>query len=207
MSERWFLGIGRDGMKSRGNAAKIRGVIKGQSSHMDQRPLERFEELIHLAPSKLDFFDEQTISLRKQLSALEIYRKLTDPLPWIFRLLIRLRDALGRPFGLKPIRGFGQSTPYMKDGVRYLDFFEVKSLEEKQLHLLATDHHLAVLLSIQTVDAQRGSEITVTARVSCKNLIGHLYMQPVRVVHRWITRHMLEQLKKSTEADATSDSS
>ncbi len=142
----------------------------------------------------LDYFDEQSVILDHQLTPFEVYKQMTSNPPSLVRGLFRFRDLLGYPFGIRPIEGFGSASKYMRDGVEYVDFFELVSSDDQSLRLASSDHHLDVLIDIRTGVVETGHQVKLTARVKCKNRIGLLYMLPVRPIHRLLVRYMLQKL-------------
>lgn len=142
----------------------------------------------------LDYFDEQSTILDYQLAPFEVYERITSNPPRLVRGLFRFRDLLGYPFGIRPIQGFDSTRKSVRDGVEYVDFFELVSSDDQSLKLASSDHHLDVLINIQTGAVETGHQVKLTARVKCKNRIGLLYMLPVRPIHRLLVRYMLQKL-------------
>ncbi|KKJ78525.1 hypothetical protein WH95_03590 [Kiloniella litopenaei] len=145
-----------------------------------------------LAPrEKLNFYDTQSATLSREITALEAWRIISsNPAP-LMKFAFRLRDRISGWFGIKPIKGFsGQLPENLRVGER-LDFFMVEHLAPDILTLTARDKHLDVMTCITTDK----TTLTVTSSVRTHNLLGRLYMIPVATAHRLIVRADLKRIK------------
>jgi len=78
-----------------------------------------------------------------------------------------------------------------------LDFFDVEKISENELLLQSSDRHLVVSVSLRlTPMSGEISKISVTTLVYVYNILGVIYMLPVRLVHGVIVRKMLKRVVK-----------
>lgn len=110
---------------------------------------------------------------------------------WWFRLLLKSRDLLVAPFGVKSsdtLRAEMQAS-----GKAHIDFFPVLSRSEQELVLGENDRHLnfkaSVLLRALADDA--GHELVATTVVHCNNSFGHFYLFVIGPFHRLVVRSNL----------------
>ncbi|MDR1118339.1 MAG: DUF2867 domain-containing protein [Bifidobacteriaceae bacterium] len=111
-----------------------------------------------------------------------------DPVEWahavismppVLKALLRVRDALAGPFGLKT---------NMEGHMPYTGFPLIDQGPEEVVLGMA-DSHLDFLVGI-TTDAGR---VTVTTVLRINNPLGRAYWSVVRCFHPWLTRAMLRQ--------------
>lgn len=140
--------------------------------------------------TKPDYYSQQRADLPPNRTIPEIYRSSTTTSAWWLTASFWLRDTLGRPFGLKPITGFGGDT-ILTEG-EHAHFFTVLEVSDHRLLVAAEDHHLRV-----EVDLARPTPgeplVTLTTQVWNKNWVGRLYMLPVGLVHPAICRALLRK--------------
>lgn len=154
----------------------------------------RYDFLERMPANELDYFDRQSIDLDRELTPIEAYEQITRHPSRLVQGLFTARDILGYPLGIRPIKGFGAAQRQERDGIEYLDFFELISCDQKSLKLAASDHHLDVLIDIQTSTNDDRHTVSIEARVKCKNGVGRIYMIPVRPIHRLLVKSMLKKL-------------
>lgn len=159
-------------------------------SDMESKPAELAPKLI-AAEQELDFLDQQSVTLARQVTAVEVWRLImAQPMP-LMRLAFQIRDAVATKFGVKRIGGFSGRVP---DSVRVgemLDFFLVEEVSPQMLVLTERDRHLDVMTCV-TVD---GQDVSITSSVKTHNWFGRLYMIPVRPVHKRIVARNLRALR------------
>lgn len=144
------------------------------------------------ATERLDYFDDQVVTLDHSLSPLDVWNRLMRRPQPVLKLAFRIRDAISSWFGVKKIGGFtGTAFDTVQVGDR-LDFFVVEYADPTCLALSERDRHLDVLTCIST----QGPRVHVTSSVIVHNWFGHLYMIPVGIAHKWIVRGMLRHLKR-----------
>ena len=147
-----------------------------------------------LAPAaELDFFDQQSVRLPKDLSALEAWISvISHPGPFL-KMAFSIRDAVSALFGVKRIGGFTGQYPETGEVGEMLDFFLVEHVSPDVLTLTARDRHLDVITCI-SVSRQM---LTITSSVKTHNRFGRIYMLPVAPVHRLIVRGDLKRLGRA----------
>ncbi len=141
----------------------------------------------------LDFFDTQSVRLRRPISPLEGWRiVMSHPMP-ILKFAFRVRDGISSLFGVKKIQGFSGVVPETVVAGQMLDFFLVEHISSDILTLTARDRHLDVMMCISTLD----NKLTITASVKTHNAFGRVYMIPVAPAHKLIVRKNLRQIMQS----------
>ena len=112
---------------------------------------------------------------------------------WVVTLL-RLRNTLVRPFGLKtaPPTPAPPALPALQPGA-VIGIFRVFARGEGEIILGDNDQHLDFRVGIlcQAEDGQ--TAVTVSTIVSFHNWLGRLYFVPVRPFHRLIVPALMRQ--------------
>ncbi|MDP9900751.1 DUF2867 domain-containing protein [Variovorax ginsengisoli] len=113
-----------------------------------------------------------------------------DP-SWWFRLLLKFRDVLVAPFGVKSsdtLRAEMQTS-----GKAHIDFFPVLSRSENELVLGENDRHLNFKASVlvRALANGKGRELVATTVVHCNNSFGHFYLFVIGPFHRLVVRSNL----------------
>jgi hypothetical protein len=103
---------------------------------------------------------------------------------WIDALL-RLRNVLVRPFGLKA-SGLGEPAPGGMIGL-----FPVISETPERLVAGFGDRHLDFRVVVDVETFPRGRQITATTLVKTHNLLGRAYLAVVLPFHRVVVRSLL----------------
>ena len=108
--------------------------------------------------------------------------------PWIARLL-RLRNAVVRPLGLKP----APDTSLPAD--RQIGFFPIVSSAPDRVVLGFDDRHLdfRIVIDVGNVSATE-SNVTATTLVKRNNLLGTVYLALVMPFHKRIVPALLERI-------------
>jgi hypothetical protein len=113
-----------------------------------------------------------------------------DP-SWWFRALLKSRDLLVAPFGVKSSNTLRAEV--QASGKAHIDFFPVLSRSEHELVLGENDQHLnfkaSVLVRALADDARR--ELVATTVVHCNNRFGHVYLFVIGPFHRLVVRSSL----------------
>jgi uncharacterized protein DUF2867 len=104
--------------------------------------------------------------------------------PWIDALL-RLRNALVRPFGLKT-SGLGEPASGGMIGL-----FPVISETPERLVAGFDDRHLDFRVVVDVTPSLPGHQVTATTLVKTHNLLGRAYLAVVLPFHRLIVRSLL----------------
>lgn len=117
---------------------------------------------------------------------------LGAPALW-FRVLIRCRDAMVKPFGVK-------TSAQIRDEVATssadrIDFFPVLARSTNELIVGESDIHLDFKTSIlrrRSALANR-DEVVATTVVHCHNRLGRFYIATIAPFHRLVIRYHLAQ--------------
>jgi hypothetical protein len=168
---------------------------------MKQRPIEtsapsksKVEKLLYGA----DFYDSWVVtSTNTSASALELFLISVSKTPKWVDICMSLRNSVVKAFGLKDLGGLGsfdknkKASDY-KPGER-VGIFTLIENEFDEVLLGDDDKHLKVVVSIhrQAANDQKSVEVTITTVVHTKNILGRLYMLPVKPMHRIIAPSML----------------
>jgi len=139
--------------------------------------------------------------VREDMSALKAYAGMTSYNPCWLRTAFGIRDRCCTLFGLQSIGGFSGTAPAsaIAPGNK-LDFFDVQKVSDEELVLSSSDKHLVVIVALNLAPAKDGKRtLSVTTTVKTHNLLGKLYMLPVKPAHGIIVRKMLDRLKRSTD--------
>jgi hypothetical protein len=106
---------------------------------------------------------------------------------WI-EALLRLRNAIVAPFGLKK-SGANEPAPGGMIGI-----FPVLSETPQRLVAGFNDHHLDFRVVVDVAPAEAGQQVTTTTLVLTHNLLGRAYLAIILPFHRLIARVMLRQV-------------
>lgn len=129
--------------------------------------------------------------------------------------LLRLRDLLVSPFGLKTAPML--ATPD-GPGDRRIGIFKVYEIHADEILMGEDDRHLDFRLSVRITDeagrtgarpgTQPGAQmVTLTTVVHCHNLLGRSYIMVIAPFHRAVVRSSLARAARAgwrSPADATS---
>lgn len=151
-------------------------------------------------PRQLDYLHTTGTGIKHGMSAWQVYAAMTDGIPAWLAWSFRIRDALSRPFGVAPIKGFSRHSPNDVPPVGgTADFFRVEAVFRDQLVLLSADTHLTVMVSIDITRSPNGSadRADITASVKNRNVFGKLYMLPVAPMHGVVVGRMLRNIGKA----------
>lgn len=145
-----------------------------------------------LAPrEQLDFFDYQSVTMRRPVSPLEAWNIIMDRPQPLLKAAFKVRDRISSFFGVKQIGGFsGAARQSVEVGDR-LDFFLVEEASPDCLVLTERDRHLDVMTCVST----RDHDLAITSSVKTHNGFGKAYMLPVAPAHKVIVRGMLRYLE------------
>ncbi len=115
---------------------------------------------------------------------------LSAPPRW-FRLLLAIRDAMVRPFGLKTSAAMREHLA--SSGVAHVDIFRVLSVTPCEVIFGEADRHLDFKLSIlvRPLDGGQGHEAVATTVVRCHNALGRFYLALILPGHVVVARSHL----------------
>ncbi len=128
------------------------------------------------------------------LTATEIYRAITRHTPGWVEGLMRLRNQVVQPFGLKNLGTLAAVPPGEAVPGRRMGLFEVVSSSPHELLLQDDDKHLLVQLSVlkQAHDATH-DKLTLSTVVHIHNTLGRVYMVFVGPAHKLIAPAVLRR--------------
>jgi len=111
---------------------------------------------------------------------------------WV-EALIRLRNAMSRPFGIRPVAPLGSVAARDPAAWRPGDgfgMFTIESIDDAELVLGIDDAHLDVRISF----LRRPASYLISSLVITHNRVGVAYMQPVRLVHPLLVILLMREL-------------
>ncbi|MGP1684275.1 MAG: DUF2867 domain-containing protein [Giesbergeria sp.] len=140
------------------------------------------------------------------LSALDHFIAVAKKTPqWVNACMVA-RNLVGQFFGLKDLGKLSdldmeKPTSSYQPGDRVGIFTMVENAFDEAL-IGDDDKHLNVVLSIHRKECAGGAQVvvTVTTVVHVKNLLGHLYMLPVKPMHRIIAPAVLAGMVRPAPA-------
>ncbi|WP_372826791.1 DUF2867 domain-containing protein [Polaromonas sp.] len=135
-----------------------------------------------------DFADAYEVLVpNSALTATEIYRGITRQTPGWVEGLMRLRNKVVQPLGLKDLGAMAMVPPGEAVPGQRMGLFEVVSVAPDELVLQDNDKHLVVQLSIlkQTHDSTH-DKLTLSTVVHIHNTLGRVYMAFVGPAHKLI---------------------
>ena len=106
---------------------------------------------------------------------------------WI-ELLLKLRNVLVAPFGLK------SSGADEKTKLDLIGIFPVVSETPERLVAGFNDHHLDFRVVIDVAARDTGQQVTATSLVLTHNALGRIYLAVIMPFHRLVVRTMLRQV-------------
>jgi hypothetical protein len=148
-----------------------------------------------------DLLDSYAVTLAPEASAdLTALTKalFNSPPAWI-RGLLRLRDRLMRPLGVKTTDEIRQAGAI--DGRDRIGFFPVFRRSPSEIILGEDDRHLDFRASVllQAGDGAGPRRLVVTTAVRCHNLLGRIYLSVIRPFHVLIVRSNLGRVLETPE--------
>ncbi|WP_315722964.1 MULTISPECIES: DUF2867 domain-containing protein [unclassified Bradyrhizobium] len=108
--------------------------------------------------------------------------------PWWMAALLKLRNGLVRPFGLKT-SGADARRPGPMIGM-----FPVIDETPAQLVLGFDDKHLDFRVLVDVVPLNSTSQVTATTLVQTHNALGRVYLAVITPFHRLVVKAMLRQI-------------
>lgn len=171
---------------------------------MNSRPVETEVPANSYIASKLagaDFVDSWSIvSDVMELSALEHFISAAKKTPGWVDMCMKVRNRIGRRIGLKDL-GMLSGVSDSKTGNEYkpgdrVGIFTVLEHTFDEALIGDKDKHLDVVLSIHRKELPDKIKVTITITtvVHVKNMLGHIYMLPVKPMHRLIAPAVLSTI-------------
>jgi hypothetical protein len=117
--------------------------------------------------------------------------------PLFLRVLLKIRDIIVRPFGLKT--GDGRALPeilYFEKG-SVLVYFHVWNRNTDTIVLEEKDKHLNFRIILQAVKCDNGEAVffKISTLVHFNNAFGKMYFAAIRPFHNNIMKYYIKQLK------------
>jgi hypothetical protein len=144
---------------------------------------------------RADFADAFSVDLPDAASqdAELIARHIFDHQPEWIAALLRLRDLLVRPFGLK------RAADFLVAGGDRISIFRVLGRYPNEIVLWDDDAHLNFRVSVlvQPPSEERSRRVIVTTLVFYNRLLGRAYIALIAPFHRMIVRGSLRQSQKT----------
>jgi hypothetical protein len=134
---------------------------------------------------KVDYIDSYRAIKSTDESMEEISNQIFKLPPWIIRLM-KIRDVIVRPFGLKTGKDFGFKDKNPKDY-----FFAKIAQTENELIMGETDRHLNFRVSV-LID-RLSSLIYLTTVVHYNNRLGKVYFFFIRPFHKIIVKSAMNR--------------
>lgn len=124
------------------------------------------------------------------LTAREAAERMFNRSPrWVI-LLVRLRDIVVTPFGLKT------SETARGDEIDKVGFFPVLSETPQRLLAGLNDNHLDFRVVIDVATEGAGQRVTATTIVLMHNWLGRIYLTLIKPFHRMVVRSMMKQINQ-----------
>ena len=132
------------------------------------------------------------------LSPVEIAERVLAATPGWAEALLRLRNALVKPFGVRAATALGARRPRpaggWKPGDRF-SIFRIETLDDAELVMGIDDIHLDVRISFLARRAGPASSYVVSSWVKTHNWLGRVYMWPVAPFHALIVNSMMRAVR------------
>lgn len=149
-------------------------------------------EGIKTALPKIDFTDTfSTTNHEDNLGRIASLVFATMP-KWV-QVLMKTRNTIVRIFGLKTEKPADFHADFKVGG--YIGFFQIFSIESKEIMLGADDKHLNFRVSIYNSDEEQFN-IKMSTLVQYNNLFGRVYMTIIKPFHHIVVKIMVKQAYK-----------
>lgn len=133
--------------------------------------------------AQINFCDNALFPLRTHgsITAEDLLLAFFTADPPFLRTLMRLRDALVRPFGLRvAVADQPNLAPPFRVGQK-IGLFQVLSIADAQIVIGQDDRHLDIRILLSLAGPER---FRLTTQVQINNLLGRLYLALVMPFHR-----------------------
>lgn len=172
--------------------ARSRSTTRVRRTGRSLGPTEpELTDLLRAHAGRIDFADAWAVTLLPgdSRSAADWAHAVLSPdsSPRMLTVLMRLRDALVRPFGIAGV-DVG-SLPHTG--------FPLLATGDDEVVLGLDDKHLDFRVGIRVLEASA----VVTTTVTLHHALGRLYWLPVRWFHPWAVRTLLRRVREVTPAD------
>lgn len=125
-------------------------------------------------------------------------RFLFSKAPPSMRMLLRARDLLVAPFGIKTadrLQALGSSRPSQRIGI-----FRIYDSNSSEIILGEDDKHLDFRLSVlcRSLDGSgSAAQVVISTVVKCHNMLGRAYIAVIAPFHRLIIRECMRRAARS----------
>ena len=121
----------------------------------------------------------KTIDARRQMTADALFDSMFCNFPWPVRMMLKLRDALVKPFGLKT-------------GATFRD--RIIERNDEEIIIGALDKHLNFWVSVYCSLSENGKQtVSVSTVVSFNNVLGRLYFAGIWVFHKLLANILFKR--------------
>ena len=132
------------------------------------------------------------------LAPVEIAERALSATPGWVEAMLRLRNALVKPFGVRAVTPLGARRPRPAKGWGPGDrfsIFRICSIDDTELVMGIDDSHLDVRISFLVRRAGEASTYVVSSWVKTHNWVGRVYMWPVAPFHAFIVIGMMRRVR------------
>ncbi len=123
------------------------------------------------------------------LTAREAAGRMLGRSPWWVDALMKLRDAIVMPLGLKTAKSVRH------DEIEKIGFFPLLNETPERVVAGFNDSHLDFRVVIDVAPEGSGQRVTATTIVLMHNWIGRTYLSIIKPFHRVVVRSMLKQVQ------------
>jgi hypothetical protein len=144
---------------------------------------------------KADYADAYRLRVPVEMSLEEITRQFLPTSPGWLVYLLKLRNLLVTPFGLKTgreVKGQRHATPLILESGRRIGLFRVFTRTADEIVLGEDDRHLNFRVSVLRQPQGEFAWATFSTVVRFNGWLGRAYFVPVRPLHRLIVPAMLK---------------
>jgi len=134
-----------------------------------------------------DWADAYEIEMQRKFSDMNAAAIcIVGGMPRWAKPLLRLRNVIVAPFGLKP-----GDQRVVQAGIDHIDFFPILSETDEQIVLGLDDRHLDFRILLERQTSQGGTCFRLTTLMDRHNLFGRVYLFLITPFHKWIVRSVL----------------
>jgi len=138
--------------------------------------------------AKAGFADAFRITIADMVDARTAAERMLCHMPRWMDALVKLRNVLVRPFGLKT-SGADERSPRPLIGI-----FPVIDETPQRIVLGLDDKHLDFRLVVDVSALGKASQVTATTLVQTHNALGHFYLTLIMPFHRLVVKTLLRQI-------------
>lgn len=154
------------------------------------KALEVIPDLPNAALANANWADAFEVNTRSDFADMKALAQASvGSMPTWSRELLRLRNFLMRPFGLKPD---GKSDVQRNDGI--IDIFPILSETEREIVLGLDDRHLDFRIVLERRSTVPNERVRLTTLVRHHNMLGQCYLTAITPFHKAVVRSVLRQI-------------